>query len=331
MALKRRVVVIGLGSIGRRHTRLLLERDDVTVEVCEPNAVALAACQREVGRTLPSYPNFDSALTAAPDVIWITSPTDLHADQAVAALQSGCHVFCEKPMSDTLAGGLRMKEAADRTDRVLNVGFYLHFWTGFQAVRNMVRSGDLGVPIHAHAWIGTYVTLLNSGSRYQARCPGSLFFDYSHQPDLFSWIFGQRPRRVHAIARQVGALELTSDPNVAVLVCEHASKLLATILLNYVQMPDRHYYEFVGDEGWVSLDFNTKVMQTGNRRTQTVRTVTYKMERDDMFRAEHAAFFDAVSDKREPETPPAEGLVATAVCEAAVESWRTGCPAPVRI
>ena len=74
MALKRRVVVVGLGSIGRRHTRLLLERDDVSVEVVEPRAEALASVRKELG-DVPSHRSFEEMLETTPYVVWVATPT----------------------------------------------------------------------------------------------------------------------------------------------------------------------------------------------------------------------------------------------------------------
>jgi myo-inositol 2-dehydrogenase/D-chiro-inositol 1-dehydrogenase len=240
-------------------------------------------------------------LASSPDVVWIATPTPLHAEQTLAALAAGAHVFCEKPMSDNVPDALRMRSAAARSDRVLDIGFYLHFWPALQELRLRIRAGSLGNILHVSAWLGTYVTLMNSGSRYQASSPGSLFFDYSHQPDLFYWLLGLVPTAVRTTALQAGHLELTSAPNVAVVVCEYAEPLVATINLNYVQQPDRHYYEIVGDEGWASVDFNARSMLLGSRRTQTLETFHYPMERDVIFSLEHDAFFDAIRGDREPQ------------------------------
>jgi predicted dehydrogenase len=323
MALKTRVAVVGLGSIGSRHARLLLEHPDVEVEVVEPRKERLADSRGTLGN-LRNHGSFDAMLASSPEVVWIATPTPLHAEQTIAALQAGAHVFCEKPMTDSVADAIRVTSMAAGCDRVLNIGFYLHFWPGFQAVRTLIRSGALGRILHVNAWLGTYVTLMNSTSRYQASSAGSLFFDYSHQPDLFYWMLGLVPAAVRTTGFQAGGLELTSAPNVAVVVCEYDEPMIATINLNYVQAPDRHHYEIVGDEGWAVVDFNSRSVLVGSRRTQTQEAAAYPMERDDIFRFEQAAFFDAVRGLREPETPAADGVIATAVCAAALESWRTG-------
>jgi predicted dehydrogenase len=89
-------------------------------------------------------------------------------------------------------------------------------------------------------------------------------------------------------------------------------------------MPQRHEYEVVGDEGWALLDFYKSTLNVGRRREQTVETKTFIHERDDIFRLEHQAFFDAADGNRPPETSAEDGLVSTAVCEASLRSYRSG-------
>lgn len=321
--MKRRVAVAGLGSIGRRHVRLLLERPGVAVELVEPRPEALAAAQHDFG-PLPAHENFSAMLDTHPDVVWLATPTPLHADQAIAALQSGAHVFCEKPMSGSMADARRMKQAAANSAALLNIGFYLHFWRGMTRMKQLIESGNLGTVLHAHARVGSYTTLVNSASRYQAHQPGSLFFDYSHQPDLFYWLLGAVPRSVWAAGFQGGELALSSAPNVVDLVCAYDRNLVTSIHLNYVQLPERHEYELVGDAGWAHLDFFSGCLRLGTREGGTLAVESCAQDRDDIFRAEHEAFFAMFDGKRGPETSAADGLVSTAICEAAVESWRTG-------
>src|SRR5689334_23339296 len=126
---RRRVLVVGLGSIGRRHARLLMERADLEVALVETNPEVLKAARTTLG-PLESYSSVSAALETAPDVVWLATPTSLHAGQVIAALDAGAHVFCEKPMSDRLESARRMKEAADHARGILAIGFYLHFWRG---------------------------------------------------------------------------------------------------------------------------------------------------------------------------------------------------------
>ncbi|MDI7274912.1 MAG: Gfo/Idh/MocA family oxidoreductase, partial [Anaerolineae bacterium] len=126
MALRKRVVVVGAGSIGRRHARLLGEREDLVVELCEPNDDALQRAWAEVGK-LTAYRSYGDALAAKPDMVVIATPHQWHCSQTLEALRQGIHVLCEKPMSDTLGDAVRMRAAAEESEAILSIGFMLHF------------------------------------------------------------------------------------------------------------------------------------------------------------------------------------------------------------
>ena len=318
---KRKITVIGVGSIGRRHARLLSERDDLAVELCEPNEQSLGRALKEVG-DLAYYKDVESALAAKPEMVVVATPHNLHADQAIAALESGAHVLCEKPISDNLLDAHRMKEAVERTGRVLTVGFHMHFHPGVRRMIEIIESGALGEMLHIHCRVGSYITLVNSASRHQAKVKGALLMDYTHQPDLFYLLIGHRPRGVYMAARKAGDLELSSDPNYISVICDYDTPLLATLHLNYVQMPERHEYEIVGDRAWLHWDMIKGTMRIGDRerREETVEQIS--PDRDSVYRAEHQAFIDAVDGKRAPESPAADALVSLEFMEAAMESWR---------
>ena len=164
----------------------------VMVEFCEPSIDALNLARKEIG-ALRHFESYDEALATLPDIVWLATPTQFHSSQSIAALRAGCHVFCEKPMADTVKNALAMKHAANASGKVLNVGFMLHFMPAMQRLRELISDGSLGDILHIHARVGTYITLLNSLSRYQAANQGSLFLDYAHQPDLFFWLTGKVP------------------------------------------------------------------------------------------------------------------------------------------
>lgn len=330
MAVKKRIAVVGLGSIGKRHARLLCERPDVWVELVEPNIERLAMARNQLG-DLPAYQSFEAMLETAPDIVLIATPHKMHAGQVIQALAAGIHVLCEKPMSDNLADAIKMKEAADRSSGILDIGFHLHFHPGLKRLKEIIDQGILGTALHAHARVGTYVTLINSVSRHQAEQEGALFLDYAHQPDLFYWLLREKPVLVYTSAFQAGNLELSSNPNIAAVNCEYKSLLLSSIHLNYVQMPMRHEYEIAGDKGWAVLDFMGGLLRIGTREDAKVRSENFVVERDDVFRQEHQAFLDAVKGIRGPETSASDGLVSMSVCEATIKSWKKHKPVRVQL
>jgi predicted dehydrogenase len=295
------VLVVGLGSIGRRHARLLAGRPDLSVAVCEPAAEAVAKARDEVG-PLSLHASFESALETRPDLVVIATPHDLHARQAVAAMHAGAHVLCEKPLCVDRAEAERMIACARRTGRQLGVGFQLHFHPGVLRVRELIRAGVIGTIAHLHMRVGSYITLRNSSSRYQQALPGSLLLDYAHQPDLVIWLLGLLPAGVTLAAVQAGDLPLSSRPNVLALTLDYERPLLATVHLNYLQMPQRHEWEIVGDKGWIVLDADRGTIRLGLRATESETIETVPVDRDETYRREHQAFIDCLDGLGPPES-----------------------------
>ncbi len=323
MAVKKRIVIVGLGSIGLRHARLLKERNDVIVEILEPNANTAAAAMAILGETI-QHRSFGAMLSTQPDIVWLATPTALHAQQSVQALKNGIHVFCEKPMTATLEEAKQVQQMADQTRRVFNVGFHLHFGEGIRLLKKQIDEGVLGNILHLYARVGTYITLVNSLTRYQASQPGSLFFDYAHQWDLLYWLLQKKPRSVSAPGFQGGEMEFSADPNISDILLQYDGSLQAHIHLNYVQMPQRHFYEITGDKAWATLDYEEGILRIGHKASSSVESLPFRQERDDIYRHEHRAFLDAVDGKRPPETSAADGLVSTAICEAVRTAWESG-------
>lgn len=317
----RRVVVVGCGSIGRRHARVLSKRPDIVLELCELNPVNLVRALDEVG-DIPTHTSYEQMLATKPDMIIIATPHSLHAEQSIAAISAGIHVLCEKPMSDSLDNAQRMWDTVKKSEAVFSVGFTLHFYPAMQAIKALIAAGALGTILHVHWHIGTYITLMNSVSRYQSTTEGALLLDYVHQPDLLYWWFGKQPKAVFAVGKQGGNQELQSNPNVLIMTIEYEDNLLATIHLNYAQHPQRAYCEIIGDEKSLLYDMMTGEIQLSDYATGEVTVQDYAVNRDDTFAAEHQAFFDAVDNKRAPESPADEAIVSMQIMDAAMASWR---------
>lgn len=323
MAIKKRLVVAGMGSIGQRHARLLALRDDISLELMEPNAETLEKAIALTGR-VPTHTNFEEMLQTKPDIVWLATPTNLHASQSLAALAAGAHVFCEKPMTSTLNEALAIQQAVKKSGRLFNVGFYLHFASGIQQLRHFIQSGRLGNLVHIYCRVGTYITLVNSLSRYQSKIQGSLFGDYSHQTDILCWLTNECPTSVTVLAVQAGSLPHSSLPNSADILLHYNQSMHAHIHLNYLQYPQRHTYEIVGDQAWVILDFDNHSIQWGDSVSNKVSTESYSEDRDQIFRAEHTAFFEALEGKRGPESSVSDGVINAAISEAIIRAWQSG-------
>jgi predicted dehydrogenase len=85
------------------------------------------------------------------DAVYIATPVRLHAEQAIAALESGRHVLCEKPMALSVAECERMLAAARSHERRLGIAYYRHLYPAVRRLRELLASGELGKPVLAEA------------------------------------------------------------------------------------------------------------------------------------------------------------------------------------
>ena len=81
------------------------------------------------------------------EAVYVATPVHLHAEQTIAAAEAGKHVLCEKPMALDVAECNRMIAACRSNNVKLGVAYYRHFYPVVRRVKELVDSGELGVPI----------------------------------------------------------------------------------------------------------------------------------------------------------------------------------------
>jgi predicted dehydrogenase len=143
-----RLGFLGLGWIGQHRMQAL--RDEGACEV-----VAIADPSAEVrARVQPLVPEaavaatLDELLRHELDGVVIATPSALHAQQSLAALERGLAVFCQKPLARTAAENVAIVEAARKADRLLGCDLSYRHTEAMRRIRNAVVEGELG-SVHA--------------------------------------------------------------------------------------------------------------------------------------------------------------------------------------
>ncbi|MYI23309.1 MAG: Gfo/Idh/MocA family oxidoreductase, partial [Gammaproteobacteria bacterium] len=97
----------------------------------------------------PGYARLDEMLADPKlDAVLIATPDALHAEQALAAIAAGKHVFAEKPMVTSSADGRRVVEAAEAAGVTVGVAYHLRWHGGHRAMERLIRGGALGALRH---------------------------------------------------------------------------------------------------------------------------------------------------------------------------------------
>lgn len=141
------------------------------------------------------------SLLRDPDVeaVWVLSPPDLHPEHAIAAMEAGKHVLCEKPLATTSADALRMLEAADRSGRLLAVGYHMRQHPTARALRRSVKAGEFGTIESLTARLRFRHPDPGDWLRSKARSGGWAVCEAgTHLVDLALWFLGDEVESVEA-------------------------------------------------------------------------------------------------------------------------------------
>ncbi len=143
-ALKPRVGFIGTGWIGRHRMEAMLASGHIEAAAVADPSEAAAQAAKELAPGAHLTTRFEDLLALGLDGIVIATPSALHADQAVRALEAGAAVFCQKPLGRTAAEARAVVDAARANDRLLCVDLSYRFTEAVRAIRRLVEAGDLG-------------------------------------------------------------------------------------------------------------------------------------------------------------------------------------------
>lgn len=299
-----KVLIAGCGSIGRRHARVLCEDLALTdVRACDPiEAQRRALLEHVPGVTM--HQTFERGLAETPDVVLIGTPPDAHLPMAAAAIRAGCHVLCEKPLSETCDGIDELETLAATEGRKVMVGHCMRFHDGIVRARQLLEEGRIGRLTAIRALMGEHLPQVRPDYRtsHMARSVGA--FDLSHEVDLAVWFARSPVKRVHCVHGNFSDIGIDA-PDMAQMLIEFEGRCVASIHLDFFQQPRRRTLELIGTGGVITVEFarweQCTVLHydaTGGTGSETGdpswQHTVLDTRRDDMFVAEDQAFLEAV-------------------------------------
>ncbi|WP_448809078.1 Gfo/Idh/MocA family protein [Agromyces bauzanensis] len=190
-----RAAIVGTGAIANAHAKALAATPDARLVAVLDQDVEHARSFAELWN-VPDVADSLEALLASGrvDVLHVCTPPGVHAEQAIAALDAGLHVVCEKPAALSLDELDAMTDAARRNDRRLAVVFQQRTGSAAAHVRKLLDAGTLGRPL-----VATCQTLWYRDPAYYAvpwrgkwatEGGGPTLGHGIHQIDLLAWLLG---------------------------------------------------------------------------------------------------------------------------------------------
>src|SRR5437016_4255105 len=242
----KRILLIGLGRWGVNHLRVL-QSMPVELYVAETEAARLNS-----SGVAPSHRTADaSSLFPIIDAAVVVTPAQTHFEICRDLLSAGKDVFVEKPITLKSADGKQLTELAKRHGLILQVGHIFRFDPASVWMRDAIADGRFGEIKMLRA--------IFSGFKRPRPDTGVTFADGIHFIDLFQFLLGTSPRRVHAVMRNFLGRESEMDDE-ALIVLEYdrggGVPILATIEAGYHRPGKKRHITIVGKDSSAVCDYN---------------------------------------------------------------------------
>ena len=327
--------VIGAGRIGRVHAENLAYRIPGT------RILMIADVREEAARSLASQLGIPAAAADYREVlahreiqaVLVCSSTDTHARITQEAAAAGKHVFCEKPISHSLAEIDETLAAVEKAGVKLQVGFNRRFDANFRRVRRAIESGEIGEP-----------SLMHIVSRDPAPPPveyvrrsGGMFMDMTiHDFDMARYLMGDEVVEMVTAAgvRIDPAIGAAGDVDTAVILLKFAGGAIGTIdnsrraAYGYDQR-----VEVLGSKGSIATlnNYPNQAILSDGQNVRRDLPLNFFMDRyTESFVTEVAAFVDAVLHDGPVPVGGIDGRVSVVMALAAAKSHREGRPVLLR-
>jgi len=144
MTRKPRIGFLGVGWIGRSRMQAMLDTGLVEAAAIAEPSPEMAAEATKIAPGAILADGLDGLLAQDLDGLVIATPSALHADQSIRALERGLAVFCQKPLGRTADEAAAVVAAARAADRLLGVDFSYRFTEGMRQIRDLIAGGELG-------------------------------------------------------------------------------------------------------------------------------------------------------------------------------------------
>jgi myo-inositol 2-dehydrogenase/D-chiro-inositol 1-dehydrogenase len=328
-----RIAIVGLGRLGKRHAENLRHRvpGATLVGACSIVPAELQWARQELGLE-KTWEHYEQVL-ADPEVdaVFLVSSSSVHAQQIIAGLKAGKHVFSEKPMGVTVAECQAVEAAvAAHREQHFQLGFVRRFDPSYAWAKEKILEGAIGEPF----LVRSQTVDLDEYAEFQISfvpSSGGIFMDMnSHDIDLARWFLGSEVKSVYAIGGSYahpGFAEVNdADNTVALMHFDDGKMAVISASRTAFHGHDTHT-EITGTKGILKIGHTparnrVEILDPLGVRTECVKDFFERFHEG--FLAEAQSFVAGILAGEKPTILAVDGTRATEVGFAMTASFREG-------
>jgi predicted dehydrogenase len=328
---KIKIALVGAGNVAQiAHLPAYHKNPDAEiVALVDEDPVKCASLQKQYG-IARTYDDFTRMLENEDvDGVDICTPNYLHAPMAIAALRSGRHVLCEKPLARNAAEAERMVETARESGCSLMVAMNNRFRKDVEILKTFVKRGELGDIQMVR--VGWQRIARDWRDRQwvtdQKKSGGGALLDLGVPVmDLAIWIAGlKKPTRVTCSVFGKKGKAGVEDSACALVNFAGGSCLTLGVMWNLLEPKDQSYLELYGSRGGANLHpLRIHKAMHGHLVNVTPTLDNQRNYYKESYEAEISHFIECIQEKKKPLTTGEEALSVLRILDAMYESGAAG-------
>ena len=318
----KKILIIGLGSIGKRHVNNLLSHFNVKIIIFSKRKDLKSLNKKGV----IIHNTLSKCLKHKPEIGFITNETSFHVETATQLAKNGLDLFIEKPLSDSNRGISLLNKIIKKKKLVVQIGCNLRFHPCIKKIKKIIEKGTLGRIISVQVENGSYLPDWHPYEDYRygyaARrdLGGGVILTMIHELDYLHWFFG-KVDNVFSITGKFSDLEVSAD-DLSTIILQFKNKVIGEIHLDYFQRPEYRSCKIKGTKGivyWDSDSNEVKIYYRNKKKWKTVLNLQ-KYDKNKMYVDELKHFMTCLKNRKKAINDIKDGIETLGIVLAAKKS-----------
>jgi len=298
-----KILVVGAGSIGRRHISNLNLLGYRNIDIVDPNEEMLKHAIRNF-KINKTYKKLDDVLNNSYNVAFILTPPSLHIPIAVELAKKGIHLFIEKPLSNSMKDIDKLNNLINKNKLTVMVGYNQRFNRGIKEIREFLPK--IGKVYYIRSEVGQYLPDWRPWQDYRGsytakkELGGGILLDASHEIDYVLWLVSKKVKKVSGIYKKVSSLQIDVE-DLAEVFIEFEDETIASIHMNMIERGYNRYVKIIGEKGNLKYNFKSKEFSYYNGDNRLMYKKIYEnFDLNQTYIDEIKHFFEYIKLRKKP-------------------------------
>lgn len=300
-----KILLIGAGSIGRRHINNLnlLGYDNIDVLDISDTNLDYAKKNFKIKDTLKDFKNVSSSKSY--EVAFILTPPIYHIQMALELARMGIHLFIEKPLSHNSEYVDELITVKEDNNLIIMVGYNLRFNYGLRELKSYIEKRTLGKFYYIRAEFGQYLPDWRPWQDYRKsytaikELGGGIILDGSHDVDYVMWLANNRLKEVKTTYDKVSDLEINVE-DIVEAILRFENGIIASVHLNMMEKGYNRYCKVVGEKGSIKWIFKDNILEFYDGESKKLMVEKYEFDPNHSYLEELKHFFYCIENRSEP-------------------------------